>query len=68
MLMFGQSLLMSVENMTISKQGFLITLCHRLQICSEVEFKFRNILLFEHVDTFRRVSKCSSAEFQQARD
>jgi len=55
---------MSMGSMWITQLLDLgVLICHKLQNGSEVEFNFRNILLFKYVDTSGSVSKYSGFEF-----
>lgn len=60
---------MSMESMQIEKLlDWCVLICHKLQDGFELDFNFRNILLFRCVDTSGNVSKCDGFEFQQAED
>lgn len=67
--MSGKSLLMSMEDMQKAQLLDLwVLICHKLQNGSQLEFNFRNILLFKYVDTSGNASKCSGFEFPRAED
>lgn len=60
---------MSVEKMQIAQLlDWCVLICHKPQNSLELEFNFRNTLLFKCVDTSENVSKCSGFEFQLAED
>lgn len=64
----GTASLMSMESVQTEELHWCALICHKLQEGFELEFNFRNILLFNSVDTSGNVSKCAGFEFQQAED
>lgn len=69
MLMSGMSLLMSMESMQIARLlDWCVLICHEPRNDLDLEFNFRNVLLFNCVDTSGNASECSGFEIQRAED
>lgn len=64
--MSGKSLLMSMRIAQLL--DWCVLMCQEPQNESELEFNFRNRLLFKCVDTSGNASKRSGFEFQRAED